>query len=168
MPEYEKLLSAQLLEAAIESIDGAYDCAEQLLGADVSQFEAVKSCVFAYFDRDDVFYVNRAGRKLLDLKRPAMESGSVDAPPIFWLENDHPFGNVDRFLIANRQPLRHTRELVTLSWGKTWLEGTKFPILSVTGKPLAILFAGEQLPASGQIRHAAHQYRLTLTGLGKN
>ncbi len=171
MPDYDTLLQTDLpeaLESAYESINGAFDRPEQLAQANVSLFERLDLCVFAYFDREDVFYVNKAGRDVLNIRRPIAEPRAAKPPPIFWLENDKPFQSADRFVLVRRQVITETRELVTLSWGKTWFEGAKFPILSVTGQPIAILFAGRELAPSQQIRQVAEHYQLTQTGIGGN
>ena len=165
MPDYEKLLQARLpeaLETALESLDRAFDQPDQLLEADVSLFESLELCVFAYFSRDDIFYLNRAGRGLLKLKFPSLDqkNGSA-APPIFWLENEHALAQADSLVAQRSQALFNVRELVTLSWGKTWFEGAKFPIRSLTGQTLAILFAGHELSPSQQVRQVAEHYQLS-------
>lgn len=171
MPNYEKLLQAvrsETLEEAVEAISGVYQAAEDLLSADVTLLEELPLVAFAYFNREDVFYVNKAGRRLLSLKQPYSEVRSPPSPPIFWLEDNKGFIAADRVVYERGQTLMNTRELLTLSWGKTWLEGYKFPIVSTLGKPLAILFAGSETSPSEQIRHVADQYQLTQTGIGDN
>lgn len=171
MPDYDKLLQTGLpgaLEDAYSSINGAFDQPEQLLQADVRAFEELPCCIFAYFNREDVFYVNKTGRSILGIRYPLTEAKVPKAPPIFWLEDDSSFLNADQFVLSRRQALANARELVTLSWGKTWLDGIKFPILSVTGQPMAILFAGAELAPSQQIRRVADHYQLTQTGTGEN
>lgn len=171
MPDYEKLLQANLpeaLESAVESLNRSYDQPEQLLQADVSAFEGLDCCVFAYFSRDDVFYVNRAGRALLAARTPLLHKSPVKPPPIFWLDDEPSFVAADRLVASRGQPLLNLQELVTLSWGKTWFVGAKFPIQSITGQNLAILFAGKEIPASQQIRQVAEHYRSRNCGLGDN
>lgn len=171
MPDYDKLLQARLpeaLETAYESINGSFEHPEQLLHANVSQFEELETCCFAYFNREDVFYVNKVGRKMLSLSCPTAEPHAPKAPPIFWLEDDHILKAADHLVFARGQLIPDARELVTLSWGKTWLDGIKFPILSITGQPMAILFAGKELAPSQQIRQIAEQYQLANTGIGGN
>ncbi|MDQ8201586.1 hypothetical protein [Pelagicoccus sp. SDUM812003] len=165
MLDYQKLLQARLpeaLESALESIDRAFDRPEQLLQADVSLFEDLGLCVFAYFNRDDIFYLNKAGRQTLKLKLPTVDSSkSASTPPIFWLENELALAQADALVTQKALPLFNVRELVTLSWGKTWFEGAKFPIRNAMGQPLAILFAGRELPPSKQIRQVAKHYELS-------
>lgn len=171
MPNYDKLLQATLpdaLQSAIEGIDGAYDVPKQLLQADVSAFENLSHCVFAYFARDDVFYLNQKGRDLLRQTQPHFEPKTNSAPPIFWLEDDANLQAADNYVTGRQLPIFETRELVTLSWGKTWLHGSKFPIRSVLGHPLAILFAGHEVAPSKQIKLVADHYQAALQGTGEN
>ena len=171
MPDFDKLLQAPLpeaLEDAFQSLNGAYDAPEQLLQADVSALEILDCLAFAYFNRDEVFYVNAAARKLLHPKLPSMACPPPRVPPVFWLDDHEPFLLADQLVWANRRPLASAREIVTLSWGKTWMEGIKLPILSATGQPMAILFAGAELQPSQQIRRVAEQYQLSLSGFGDN
>ncbi len=171
MPNYDKLLQANLpdaLQIAIEEIDGAYDVPKQLLQADVSAFENLSCCVFAYFARDDVFYLNKNGRNLLRLKQPSFDEKTSSAPPIFWLEDDPNLQAADNFVAGRQLPIFETRELITLSWGKTWLHGSKFPIRSVLGEPLAIIFAGHEVAPSQQIKLVAEHYQSALQGTGEN
>lgn len=171
MPDDSKLLHAKLpraLEFALEGLNGAYDQPEQLLRADVSAFETLPCCVFAYFERDDVFYLNQAGRALLPPRLPATDRARAESPPIFWLEDDPVLTAADSYVASRRLPLPRARELVTLAWGKTWLEGAKFPILSLTGQPLATLFAGRELAPSQQIRQVAQHFQPSPFGFGDN
>ena len=145
MPDYEKLLQASLpeaLDAAVESINFTYDSADALLQAEVSLIEDLNYTVFAYFNRDDVFYVNKAGRRLLQIRESLFETPRAKPAPIFWLEEDNHRINDDRDVIESCRPKHHVNELVTLSWGKTWLRGSKYPVRSSMGVPLARLFAG--------------------------
>lgn len=167
----DKLLQANLpdaLQSAIEDLDRAYDVPKQLLQADVTAFEDLSCCVFAYFARDDVFYLNGKGRQLLRPQRPTFEPRANTAPPIFWLEDDPNLQAADSFVASRQRPIYETRELVTLSWGKTWLHGSKFPIRSVIGQPLAILFAGHVVAPSKQIRLVAEHYQTAQQGTGDN
>ncbi|MBC2606917.1 hypothetical protein [Pelagicoccus albus] len=171
MPEYDKLLQIKLpeaLESAIDGIDRSYDLPKQLLDADVSEFEELDCCVFAYFDRDDIFYLNQEGRKLLDMRRSSLDERGRSSPPIFWLEDDAALRAADDFATRRQQPVQGARELVTLSWGKTWLHGTKYPIRSLQGQTIAILFAGYEIPPSRQIKLVAEHYRDTQFGIGEN
>lgn len=171
MPDYEKLLKANLpeaLESAIEALDGNYQIPKQLLQVDVSAFEQLPCVVFAYFDRNDIFYLNRAGRELLNMKLPTFDRSSSLSTPIFWLEDDAHLLSTDEYVAGRQLPLLKTRELITLSWGKTWLEGAKFPIRSQQGQTLAILFAGQELVPSRQISQVAEHYSTTLHGFGDN
>lgn len=171
MPDHDKLLSAKLpqaLETALEQIDRAHDLPQQLLKADVSSFEALECCVFAYFSRDDVFYLNQAGRNLLRMKLPSLDQTGSSAPPIFWLEDDNNLLQADAFVTTRQKPIFDTRELVTLSWGKTWLQGAKFPIRSRQGQTIALLFAGAELAPSKQIQLVADHYKNTQQGFGEN
>lgn len=171
MPDYDNLLKTTLpdsLEGAIRGIDRIFDIPKQLLQADVSHFEHLSCSVFAYFDRNDVFYVNQCGRKLLSMRRPSFEKDRDTSPPIFWLEDDSPLIAADEFVTRRQTPVHETRELITLSWGKTWLHGTKYPIRSVNGQTIALLFAGYEVPPSKQIELVANHYRNSQTGTGNN
>ncbi|MDQ8186447.1 hypothetical protein [Pelagicoccus sp. SDUM812002] len=171
MQNYDKLLQANLpdaLQSAIENLDGAFDIPKQLLQADVSSLEPLNCCVFAYFARDDVFYLNQKGRELLRQKQPSFERKAQSAPPIFWLEDDPNLQAADNYVASRQRPLFETRELITLSWGKTWLHGSKFPIRSILGHPLAIIFAGHEVPPSQQIKLVAEHYQTTQQGTGDN
>lgn len=171
MPDYEKLLHARLpeaLESALETIDRVFDQPEQLLHADVGQFENLELCIFAYFSREDVFYLNQPGRELLKLRLPTLDQRHSSAPPIFWLEDEKSLADVDKLVALRGQPIFGVRELVTLAWGKTWFEGAKFPVRSTAGQTLAILFAGKELPASKQIRQVAEHYQSSKQGFGEN
>ncbi len=171
MQNHDKLLQANLpdaLQSAIEDLDRAFDVPKQLLQADVSAFENLNCCVFAYFARDDVFYLNAKGRQLLRQKLPSFEKEKSSAPPIFWLEDDANLQAADNYVAGRQRPIYETRELVTLSWGKTWLHGSKFPIRSVLGQPLAILFAGHEIAPSQQIKLVAEHYQTAQQGTGEN
>jgi hypothetical protein len=171
MQNHDKLLQTSLpdaLQTAIEGLDGAYDVPKQLLQADVSSFEPLGCCVFAYFARDDVFYLNQKGRDLLRQKLPRFEPQANTAPPIFWLEDDTNLQAADNFVLRRQRPLFEARELVTLSWGKTWLHGSKFPIRSVLGHPLAILFAGHEVAPSQQVKLVAEHYQNAQHTTGDN
>jgi len=171
MPDFQKLLQASLpeaLECAIESISFRYLDAKGLLEADVTQLESLNYYAFAYFNRDDVFYVNRAGRSLLTLPRSPLDPSAQKAAPIFWLEESPERQSDDRDVLASCLPKHHVRELVTLSWGKTWLRGSKFPIRSRLGIPLAILFAGREWSAAEQINHIAGQLQKPRQTFGAN
>lgn len=171
MPDYEKLLQSNLpetFEKALAEIDRAYEIPKQLLQADISSFEALECCVFAYFARDDVFYLNKCGRDLLRLKRPALDKEVASAPAIFWLEDDCALQRTDDYVYSRQQPIFETRELITLSWGKTWLHGSKFPIRSLQGQTLAIIFAGHEITPSQQIKLVADHYQQAKHGTGEN
>jgi len=171
MPDYEKLLQANLpdaLETAIEEIDRAYDLPKQLLQANVSSFEALSCCVFGYFARDDIFYLNKKGRELLRMRAPTLEQTRNAAPAIFWLEDDANLAAADQFVAGRQVPILETRELITLSWGKTWLHGSKFPIRNLQGQTIALFFAGHELPPSQQIKLVADHYQHTQQGIGDN
>lgn len=171
MPDYDKLLQARLpeaLETAIESIDRAFDQAEQLLHADVGLFEQLDLCVFAYFGRDDVFYLNTKGRQLLKLRLPSLDRQNQGTPPIFWLEDEERLAEADAFVAQRGRPIFGTRELVTLAWGKSWFEGAKFPIRSIKGDTIAILFAGHELAPSKQIQQVAEHYQTSQNQSGEN
>lgn len=171
MSHYDKLFQdtlSEALEGAIRSITLAFDRPEQLLGAKVGAFEKLDCCVFAYFNRDDVFYVNQAARKLLRLAQPRFGPALPESPPIFWLENNEAFRRADEHVARYRCPIADARELVALPWGKTWLRGIKFPILSTHGAPIAYLFAGYPQSAADQIRNAARHYQSTPISIGVN
>lgn len=153
---------------AFGTLSGKFDRPEELLKANVKQLEELACCVFAYFSRDDVFYVNAAARALLKPAVPSFGPRPASAPPIFWLEDNETFLQADRLVLTRRRALPEARELVTFSWGKSWLDGAKFPILSASGVPIAILFAGREIVPSNQIRRVADHYQLTLQGTGYN
>lgn len=158
----ETLPNAQLpdaLESALSSVCGVFDRPDQLLGANVEQFESLSEIVFAYFGRDDVFYVNKAGRRLLHRALPTLDALKPKPPPIFWLDDDRSFRFADERVIESACPLFDAQELVALHWGKTWLRGVKLPLLSRKGSPIALLFAGREIPGSEQIRRVASQYK---------
>ncbi len=171
MLDQSKPIEAEIPEAlaeAIDTIDRSFDEPGQLLQADIRPFEELELSVFAYFTREDIFYLNKAGRKLLTLKQPSFSNSKQSSPPIFWLEDQATFLSIDRYVTQSCQPAFLTRELVTLAWGKTWLEGAKFPIRSLAGKPLAILFAGTEMNGVHQIRQIANQYQISHTALENN
>ena len=171
MPNYEKLLQAKLpeaLESAIEGIDRAFEIPKQLLQANVSAFEELSCCVFGYFARDDIFYLNKKGRELLKMRVPTLDQHRNAAPAIFWLEDDTNLAAADQFVAGRQVPIVETRELITLSWGKTWLHGSKFPIRSIQGQTIALLFAGYELAPSRQIKLVADHYQHTQQGFGDN
>ena len=157
MPDYEKLLQASMpeaLDAAVESVNFVYENGEALLQADVSPLEEVNFCVFAYFNREELFYLNRTGRKLLAPYQSIVERSPSEAR--FSLVENFEGSQDDRDVIENCRPKHHVKERVDLSWGHTCLRGSKFPIRAVNGVPIAILFAGREMLASEQIRAASH------------
>ncbi len=171
MLDHDTLFPDHLPEAfedAYHAISGAFEKPEDLLQADVGLFERLDCCAFAYFDRDDVFYVNPVGRALLEPLAPSFGHPTLHATPIFWLEDHEAFTAADHQVLTARRPLFEVRELVTFSWGKSWMEGAKFPILSRQGYPLAILFAGHEISPAAQIRRVADHYQRTLQGTGVN
>ncbi len=171
MPDYEKLLQASLpeaLDAAVDSINFAYENADALLEAEVSLIEDLNYTVFAYFNRDDVFYVNKAGRRLLQIRDCLTETTRSKPAPIFWLEESSDRLVDDRDVIESCRPKHHVNELITLSWGKTWLRGSKYPIRSTMGMPLAILFAGREMAGSEQIRRVVTRFQRSHNEFGDN
>ena len=153
MPDYEKLLQASMpeaLDAAIDSINFVYENAEELLQANITPLEELNYCVFAYFNRDELFYLNRAGRKLLAPYQSPIERKPAKAT--FSLEKASQGSDDDRDVIENCRPKHHVQERVSVNWGSTWLRGSKFPIRATNGIPIAILFAGREMLASEQIR----------------
>lgn len=171
MPDYEKLLNAKLpeaLESALEELDGRYELPKQLLQANVATFEDLPCMLFAYFDRNDIFYLNKRGRQMLSMKLPTLERSPNEAAPIFWLEDDASLQAADDYVAGRQLPLLKTRELITLPWGKTWVEGAKFPIRSRQGQTLALLFAGHEVPPSRQITQVAEHYSTAQQGFGDN
>lgn len=171
MPNYDKLLQVKAnesLEAALEKIDRAFDIPKQLLQANVAAFEELDCCVFGYFARDDLFYLNKKGRELLRMRTPSLDQSPSSAPAIFWLEDDKNLASADQFVAERQIPLTETRELITLSWGKTWLHGAKYPIRNIQGQTIALLFAGHELPPSSQIKLVADHYQHTQLGTGEN
>ncbi len=171
MPDYDKLLQASLpeaLDAAVESINFVYYNADQLLQANLEDLEDLNYCVFTYFNRDDVFYLNSAGRRLLDTYESPAEPSTRDASLVFHLENYSKRASDDRDVIESCRPKHHLKELISLSWGKTWLRGSKYPVRSNSGVPLAILFAGREMLGSEQIYRAAIQCRNNQHQFGAN
>lgn len=171
MPDYDKLLQAKLpeaLEAALAEIDRAFEIPKQLLQADVSAFEELNCSVFGYFARDDIFYLNKKGRELLKMRVPTLDQNHNPAPAIFWLEDDATLAAADQYVAGRQIPILETRELITLSWGKTWMHGSKFPIRNRQGQTIAIFFAGHELAPSRQIRLVADHYQETQFGIGDN
>ncbi|MBK1878243.1 hypothetical protein [Pelagicoccus mobilis] len=171
MPDYEKLLQANLpeaLESALEELDRAFDIPKQLLQANVSAFEELSCCVFGYFARDDIFYLNKKGRELLRMRLPSLDEHRNSGPPIFWLEDDANLAAADQFVANRQKPILETRELITLAWGKTWLHGSKFPVRNVQGQTIALFFAGHELPPSRQIKLVADHYQQNQHQIGDN
>jgi len=171
MPDYYKLLQASLpesLDAAIDSINFEYDGAESLLEADVTDLEQLNYCVFAYFTRNDIFYLNRSGRRLLDIYRSPFEASRTISKPRFRLGSDPVLSSDDRDVVETCRPKHHVRELISLSWGATWLRGSKFPIRSNTGVPLAVLFAGREMLGSDQITNALQRQSHNQPNFGGN
>ncbi len=171
MPDYNKLLQASLpesLDAAVDSVSFEYEDAESLLGADVSDFEQLNYCVFAYFTRNDIFYLNRSGQRLLDLYHSPFETSRAISKPRFRLSGDPSLESDDRDVIEACRPKHHVKERISLSWGATWLHGSKFPIRSTTGVPLAVLFAGREMLGSDQIQNAGRRQCLYQPTHGEN
>lgn len=171
MPDHNKLLQTSLpesLDAAVDSVNFEYDDAESLLGADVSDFEQLNYCVFAYFTRNDIFYLNRSGRRLLDLYHSPFETSRAISKPRFRLSGDPTLESDDRDVIEACRPKHHVKELISLSWGATWLRGSKFPIRSTTGVPLAVLFAGREMLGSDQIQNVGRRQCLYQPTHGEN
>ncbi|MFL3659865.1 MAG: hypothetical protein ACJ07L_17680 [Opitutales bacterium] len=68
MPDYEKLLQASMpeaLDSPIDTVNFVYQNADQLLQANVSALDDLNYCVFAYFNRDEIFYLNQSGRRII-------------------------------------------------------------------------------------------------------
>lgn len=171
MPDYEKLLQANLpdaLESALEELDRAFDIPKQLLQANVGSLEDLPCCVFGYFARDDIFYLNKKGRELLRMRAPTLDATPKNAPAIFWLEDDATLAAADQFVADRQIPISETRELITLSWGKTWMHGSKYPVRNIQGQTIAIFFAGQELPPSSQIKLVADHFQERKTQLGEN
>ena len=155
MSDYDKLLQASMpeaLDSAIEAVNFAHESGEELIKADVSSFEGLNFCIFAYFNRDELSYLNRTGRKLLSAYQSIMERKPMEAH--FSLVSHFESSQDDRDVIENCRPKHHVRERVDLSWGQTCLRGSKYPIRAVNGVPIAILFAGREMLGSEQIRAA--------------
>lgn len=171
MPYHDTPIPAELpevFEDAYQAINFACEKAHDLLQADVRLLETIDLCIFAYFNRDEVFYVNPVGRALLEPASPAFGPKPPRSEPIFWLEDNDTFAHADHLVLARRRPIAAARELVTFSWGKSWLEGAKLPILARDGSPIAILFAGREIAPANQIRRVADHYHLTLQETGNN
>lgn len=172
MPNYDKLLKANMptaLELAIQSIDFQYENVSELMQANVSQFEELSCIAFTYQNRDDVFYVNKKGRTLLAVEGRSYEKRSEIQPaPIFWLEESIKLAADDYEAIRTGEIKENACELVTVSWGKTWVNGIKAPIRSKSGKPIAILFAGTERKGSKQLQTAARNHKVTHNEFGIN
>lgn len=163
MPNYDKLLQASLpeaLDAAIESINFEHNDVEALLEANVAEFENLNYCVFGYFTRDDIFYLNSTGRQLLDTYQSPFEPNRAIRKPIFSLGVNPLHACDDRDVVETCRAKHHVKEIVSLSWGDTWLRGSKYPIRSRAGVPLAILFAGREMLGSEQIHNASFRHNL--------
>ncbi|MCH6255248.1 hypothetical protein MLD52_01725 [Puniceicoccaceae bacterium K14] len=172
MPNYDKLLKAEMptaLESAIQSVDFQYENISDLMQANVHLFEELDCIAFAYQNRDDIFYVNREGRKLLNIETRIYEPESeIQSAPIFWLEESIKLAADDYEVISNGTIKENACELVTVSWGKTWVSGIKAPIRSTTGQPIAILFAGAERKGSKQLQTAGSNYKVTHNEFGSN
>ena len=154
MPDYDKLLQASMpeaLDAAIGTVNFVYQNAEQLLEANVRALDGLNYCVFAYFNRDEVFYLNQAGRRILSPYQSPIERRPTNTK--FGLEVDPGAADDDRDVIESCRPKHHVRELISLAWGSSWLRGSKYPIRANNGIPIAILFAGRDMLGSEQIRN---------------
>ncbi len=145
----------EALDAAFDTINFVFENAKQLLQANVSALEKLNFCVFAYFNREEVFYLNQSGRKLLTPYQSPIEDLSSEAR--FTLESNLQVSWDDRDVIESCRPKHHVREVISLSWGNTWLRGSKYPIRAANGIPIAILFAGREMLGSEQIRNASLQ-----------
>jgi len=171
MPNFDKLLHASMpeaLDAAIESISFVHKDIDSLLEANVAEFESLNYCVFGYFTRDDVFYLNQAGRRLLDLYQSPLEPGRDVVKPRFSLGANPFHACDDRDVVETCRPKHHIKELISLSWGDTWLRGSKYPIRSTSGLPLGILFAGREMLSSEQIRNASLRHKAFQHHYGDN
>ena len=160
MPDYYKLLQASMpeaLDAAIDTVNFVYQSAEQLLEANVSALNDLNYCVFAYFNRDEIFYLNQSGRRILSPYQSPIERRPTTTK--FGLESDSQAANDDRDVIESCRPKHHVRELISLTWGNTWLRGSKYPIRANNGIPIAILFAGREMLGSEQIRNVSRLTR---------
>lgn len=172
MANYDKLLKANMptaLESAIQSVDFQYENISDLMKANVHLFEELDCIAFAYQNRDDVFYVNRQGRKLLAIEtRPYEPANDILPAPIFWLEESIKLAADDFEAIRSGEIKENACELITVSWGKTWVNGIKAPIRSSKGQPIAILFAGTERSASEQLKTAGRNHKVTHHEFGTN
>ncbi len=171
MPNYDKLLQSSLpeaLDAAIETLNFEHDDVDSLLEANVAEFENLNYCVFGYFTRDDIFYLNRAGRRLLEVYQSPLEPNRTVNKPSFSLGANPFHACDDRDVIETCRPKHHVKELISLSWGDTWLRGSKYPIRSTSGIPLAILFAGREMLGSEQIHNASFRHKAFQHQYGDN
>ncbi len=171
MPNYDKLLQASMpeaLDAAIETINFEHADTDSLLEANVAEFESLNYCCFGYFTRDDIFYLNRAGRRLLETYQSPIEPFRSVAKPVFTLGLSPSHASDDRDVIETCRPKHHVKELISLSWGDTWLRGSKYPIRSTSGVPLAILFAGREMLGSEQIKNVSIRHQTFQHNYGEN
>ena len=171
MPNYDELLQASLpeaLDAAIETINFEHEDLDSLLEANVAEFEGLNFCVFGYFNRKDVFYLNRAGRRLLEIYQSPFEPSRSVSKPTFSLGLDPFHACDDRDVIETCRPKHHVKELISLTWGDTWLRGSKYPIRSTAGLTMAILFAGREMLGSEQIQHASFRHKAFQHQCGEN
>jgi hypothetical protein len=118
MPDYEKLLQASMpeaLDSPIHTVNFVYQNADQLLQANVSALDDLNYCVFAYFNRDEIFYLNQSGRRIISPYQSPIERRLETTK--FGLETAALASNDDRDVIESCPPKHHVRELISLSWG---------------------------------------------------
>tara|TARA_B110000037_G_C17033079_1_gene470373 strand:+ start:414 stop:932 length:519 start_codon:yes stop_codon:yes gene_type:complete len=157
------------VQEAVAQIDLQFERLDQLLKADLSQLDSIDESLFIYFNREEVFYLNRLGRKLLKRRAGAFEPPTVLEPtPIFWLEPSLQRAADDLEVMMSSQPKSDVLELVSLAWGKTWMAGTKYPIRNTSGRSIAVLFSGKEIPAAEQIHQASKHCRITRKESGNN
>ncbi len=172
MLNFENMLYANApsqLDRALESIDLTFDNLDQLLKADLSAFQSLEETVFIYFNREEVFYLNRKGSRLLKRRVATFDPpSSLASTPIFWLEPSLQRAADDLEVMMSGLPKGNVLELVSLSWGKTWMRGEKRPIRNREGRCFALLFSGHEISAAEQIERASTHCRITRKQPGHN
>ncbi|TVR54794.1 MAG: hypothetical protein EA425_01295 [Puniceicoccaceae bacterium] len=155
MPYYDNLVwqpPPGSAEEAVGSLNGSFQHLSELKSADLSALEFLKAVVLIYARRDEVLFLNRQGRRLLVLDPLAR----VERERLtFALEPAPHHMREDRDVLGTGVPLHHAYELLTYPWGKTWVRGSKLPLLNRDGVPAAVVFAGQELPAGEQIDRIA-------------
>ena len=105
MPDYEKLLQASMpeaLDSPFDTVNFVYQNADQLLQANVSALDDLNYCVFAYFNRDEIFFLNQSGRRIISPYQSPIERRLETTK--FGLETAALASNDDRDVIESCPP----------------------------------------------------------------